>query len=49
VGKDADVPAGTRVHAPAVLGIGTRAGHFQETTLPPGTMLENRAWYEEGP
>ncbi len=47
VGKDADVPPGTRVHAPAVIGIGTRAGHFLDVTLSAGTMLENRLWYED--
>jgi glucose-1-phosphate adenylyltransferase len=48
VGKDADIPAGTRVHAPAVIGIGSRAADFQAGTLPGGTLLGNRAWYEEG-
>ncbi len=49
VGKDADLPAGTRVHAPSVVGIGTRAGDIPAATLPAGTLLGNRAWYEERP
>lgn len=49
VGKDADIPSGTRVHASAVVGIGTRATDFREATLPAGTLLENRAWYEVRP
>ncbi len=49
VGKDADVPPGFRVHAPAVVGIGTRAADFADSSLAAGTVLANRAWYEDRP
>jgi glucose-1-phosphate adenylyltransferase len=46
-GKDAILPSGVRIHAPAVIGVGTVAEDFRDGTLGAGSVIPNRIWYEE--
>jgi glucose-1-phosphate adenylyltransferase len=47
VGKDAWIPPGGRVMRPASIGVGGRYEDFADGTLPAGTVVGNRRWYEE--
>jgi glucose-1-phosphate adenylyltransferase len=46
VGKDADIPAGSKVGRGAVVGIGASATDFPGGVLAAGAVVANRPWYE---
>ena len=46
-GKDAILPAGVHIEAPAVIGVGTVAEDFRDGALGAGSVIPNRIWYEE--
>ena len=47
VGKDAWIPPGGRMERPSMVGVGGRYEDFAEGTLPAGTIVRNRRWFEE--
>ena len=48
-GKDAILPPGVRIDAPAVVGVGALPEDFAGGVLAAGSVTPNRTWYEERP